>query len=299
MKARHIIGIVVLALAVLAIGPMVMGAGVQFEEAPLSAGWFALLAFAVPAGFLTLVGALIVGPGYRLQSAAWTLIAGSGYAGLLLVTILPMMSSPEWQEMMTALQARQDGPAANFSVAPGRPASLIGLLVTLGVAGLLLARRNRPESGGDTLFPATHHGVHGLQGRPLSVTLISLFLVVLAGVGLLGWVSNYGFDSEALAVVEDVYGEQDGWKAWSGPMVMLVWLVCGMFLWLGANWARWLLVGSLLLATMYGVFSSQTGWLLPVRLVWLAVFGYFLFYREPARRWFGSQENPSDPTFKA
>lgn len=299
MKARHIIGIVILALAVLFFGPMVISAGMRIENIPASYRWFGLLLFGLPAGFLVGVGALIVGPGYRLLSAAWALIAGALYGGLLLVSLLPMMSSPEWQEMMNTVQAQQGGPELELAMASGPAFMLTGLLAVFGVAGLIWARQRRPGSEDDAQSVATATINGSEPGRPLSVSIISILLVVTSLVGLVGWIINYGMNSEAVRLVEEVYGEQASWQLWAGPVMLGISILCGIFLWFGANWARWLLVGSLVVSTTLGALSMRSGWFIPMGLAWMAVYGYFLFYREPARRWFGGSATPPGPTLEA
>jgi len=289
MKARHVIGIVLLVLALFCLGPMVLIPGFHFQEIPQHQArwWFGVLLFGVPAAALILIGALVVGPDHRIQAAAWTLLGGAMYGGFLLLTMAPMMASPEWGDMMATVQVQQGQRPLTMSLQIERPLYLTALLALLGAGGLFLHHvvLKSPSTGEAGLSESAPPLPE--ESRPLSVTVLSWILIVTSVVGLLNFLFNAGRIEDSLSAVASIYGGPSP-ATQLGLVIgnLSVSVLCGMFLLRGASWARWLLVVTTVVGLVVGGLIYGLAWAVLPGLLWLGVYVYFLFLRAPAAAWF-------------
>ncbi len=278
MRARHVIGIIFLVLAVLCLGPMVMMPGFSVVGSPAEASLFAVAIFAVPALLLILTGALVVGAPHRWHATGWTLVAGAAYGAATLMMVVPMMNSPDWDQLMQATAQQRNLEMPEMAISLGRPLLLAALLLVCGGAMLAWHHRHRLARPSEAVPDGS---------RPVSVTVIAVILLVSAGMGVLSLlISGVTTLDQGFAAVEAAWGIPAELQKALSVVGFAVFIVCGIFLLRGANWSRWLLLVFTLANVVYqGTWLNSPGWMLP-SLLWIAAYVYFLFLRDPARRYF-------------
>lgn len=302
MKVRHIFGIIILAIAALFLSPAILVSGFTYPASGPELPFWLPMMFAVPAAVLILAGMLTVGPPHRLFSAGCTALAGAAFSALALLSMYPMMRSPAWQDMMRASGEQQGLPpqaiAMQLQLSLELPIPLLAITVLglLGLAGIwprLQKRRraaahdqlvpNVSDPGGEALSTA------GPAGRPVSITILAWSLLVssfFSSLVMLPWSGDYSVGLNAAATF---MGVAPGTYRLVYGTTMCLYALGSYFLLRRANWARWLIL-------MLGIAGALTGlfWLEDMRwsmlpaLVWIGASVYLLFWREPARRYFGS-----------
>jgi uncharacterized membrane protein HdeD (DUF308 family) len=110
-----------------------------------------------------------------------------------------------------------------------------------------------------------------MKKRPLSITILSCLFLAAAAVGLASHISGP-------ALRHPVQND----AAWP-ILIGLVGIVCGIYLFRGSNWARWLAV--LWIAFHVIISSLDSLPKLAIHTLLLAVFAFFLF-RAPATAYF-------------
>jgi hypothetical protein len=83
-------------------------------------------------------------------------------------------------------------------------------------------------------------------------------------------------------------GQRPGPDAWLILFVRLLAIICGVYLWLGKNWARWLAVAWMAYHVVLSAFHSVGGTVLHALL--LIVLAWFLF-RPNVTRFFREQRS--------
>lgn len=295
MKARHIIGILILILCVLVLGPMVFLPGMSIDGKQMP-GLFASV-FGVPALVLLLIGALTVGGPYRVMASAWTLLAGALYGGFVLLTVVPMMQSPDFQEMMRASQAQQGmSMDMNMDFSHKIPVFLFFGLVFTGLGGLAHYYFGKGAGSAGSLSLANWRGPEadeaspGVTGpvRPVSITVFACLLIIFATLSFLAQIYP-GLESQrvAMRMATDMTGvSYDKWLWLMGSWNVMM-LICGVFFLRGANWSRWLFI----VATVANLLVAQFWYSMPLWPLWASVLWlffpiYVLFIRKPAIRFF-------------
>lgn len=127
--------------------------------------------------------------------------------------------------------------------------------------------------------------------RPTSVTFISWFLIVLCAANLVTIFAGL-WENVARAFFK---GPQ------SGPVALIgigVTIVCAIFMLRGANWARWLYLGWVVLGTIGVAFLSRSLLVFAPGAIKTVVFGYLLT-RKDATLFFTSRESASETTRSA
>ena len=110
-----------------------------------------------------------------------------------------------------------------------------------------------------------------MNKRPRSVTVISCLIIAVCALGLANHLTEFKAQSP--------FDYDIVWVCF----VRLLAILCGVYMLLGSNWARWLLLVWLVYHVILSAFHSPVA--LIVHSLLLAVIAYFLF-RPPASAYF-------------
>jgi hypothetical protein len=116
-----------------------------------------------------------------------------------------------------------------------------------------------------------------MKERPLSITIISWFFIILGSIALLSGLLPLGGASKAQLVA-------DFKSHWMVHLSRLAQIVGGLFMLRGRNWARWLMVAWIAFHIVIGALHSVTQLLIHVAIFSVVLF--FLF-RPRASAYFG------------
>jgi hypothetical protein len=129
-------------------------------------------------------------------------------------------------------------------------------------------------------------GGENMIKRPLSMTIIAWFLVVMSLIGLYG-VVTMSSNPLMTKMLEQTHGSLLFQQVW-GVIGCIVSLICAYGILKGQPWSRVLYVGWGLLGIVVGFFTSPMKSVILLSVLFLVVIGYFLFSLK-GNEWFAAR----------
>ena len=123
-----------------------------------------------------------------------------------------------------------------------------------------------------------------MNNRPLSVTIVGWFLIVVGLLGAAGLAISYGSPASRAVMANSLLSED--LQMGIAILGVAVWVVCGIFILKGQDWARLLYVGWGIGGIVLSVATAPVGLMLLLSILFLIVIAYLLFNR-PANLFFG------------
>lgn len=125
-----------------------------------------------------------------------------------------------------------------------------------------------------------------MEKRPLSLTIIAWFLIVLTLFGLVG-VATMGSNAAAMKALDEMHMSLRFEQAW-GVLGAIVNLACAYGILKGQPWSRVLYVVWAIIGLVVGFYISPMKYVLVLSLIFLIVISIFLFSAK-ANDWFSAR----------
>lgn len=125
-----------------------------------------------------------------------------------------------------------------------------------------------------------------MEKRPLSLTIIAWFLIVLTLIGLIG-VATMGSNAAAMKMLDQMHISLRFEQAW-GVLGAIVNLACAYGILKGQPWSRVLYVVWGIIGLVVGFYISPMKYVVVLSLIFLIVISIFLFSAK-ANDWFSAR----------